>query len=66
MPTELWIHCGLWTTACLFGVFVAASEGRVWMALICALMAVLWVPSRIWAYNRWKKQREDENDNSGV
>jgi hypothetical protein len=62
MPQALWMHCGIWVTACLFGVFLMASEGRPWIALILAILAVAWIPSRIWSWQRYLQQREQEEE----
>ena len=68
MPREVLVHCIMWTAVCLFGTFIMALEGRPWLALLCAALAVLWWPSRWWYWRRYYRQEEAQrdNDNSGI
>jgi len=50
----------MWVSVCLFGTYMMASVGRPVVALICAIMAAAWIPSRIWSYNKWFKGKNEE------
>ena len=49
------MHCGLWVSVCVFGAVSLGITGNLIGASMFALMALIWIPSRIWAHRRWNQ-----------